>query len=169
MINELSGRLTFRIFKRGLLSRVAHDLQLSIGSVNARIDGPVVSAEFPLTSFVVDGALIDGCVLPGVISPKDTKTILENVRSAVLETDVHPVALLHGQIDHKTTTFVGHLTLKGRVVEISFPVKSEAGLFEGVVEILPSHWGIAPFRALLGAIQLQDRVEVGFQLGTGGH
>ena len=168
MINELSGRLTFRIFKRGLLSRVAHDLQLSIGLVNARIDGSVVSAEFPLTSFVVDGALRHGHVLPGVISPKDSKAILENVRSAVLETDVHPVALLHGQIDHKTSIFVGQLTLKGRVVQVSFPVKSDEGLFEGVIEIAPSYWGIAPFRALLGAIQLQDRVEVGFQFGTGG-
>tara|TARA_B110000037_G_scaffold111182_1_gene128369 strand:- start:309 stop:818 length:510 start_codon:yes stop_codon:yes gene_type:complete len=169
MTNELSGRLTFRIFKRGLLSRVAHDLQLSIGSVNARIDGSGVSAEIPLTSFVVDGALKGGRVLPGVISPKDTETILDNVRSAVLETDVYPVALLHGQIDHKTTNFVGQLTLKGRVVAVTFPVKVEAGRFEGVVEILPSNWGIAPFRALLGAIQLQDRVEVGFQFGTGGH
>jgi hypothetical protein len=168
MIRELSGRMTFRVFKRGILSRVAHDLQLSIGSVKAMLDDNKVTAEFLLSQFVVDGVLRDGRVLPGVISSKDSKVILKNMHSTVLQTEAHPVVRLDGQIDRDTGFFQGLLTLRGRPVEVSFPVNVGPELFEGVLEITPSQWGIAPFRALMGAIQLQDRVEVGFQFGTGG-
>lgn len=34
----------------------------------------------------------------------------------------------------------------------------------GEVELTPSRWGIKPFKALMGAIKLQDRVRVRFDL-----
>jgi hypothetical protein len=168
MVRELSGRVTFRVFKRGILSRVAHDIQLSMGAVKATLEDGKVCAELPLSSFIVDGALQGGLVVAGVISAKDSKDILKNMHSAVLKTEIYPNALIEGNIDSAESLFRGHLTLRGRSVEIAFPLNAGQNLFEGAVEIVPTRWGIAPYRALLGTLQLQDRVEVFFQFGPSG-
>jgi len=155
--------MTFRVYKRGVLSRVAHDLQLSIAQVTLKIDGDRVSGSIPMNSFTVDGFLTGGSVDTGSVSIKDAADILKKVRTIVLCSDDHPTAQLEGELDRESSVFKGRLTLRGRTAEINTPVKGSVGSYEGTIEITPTRWGIAPYKALFGAIQLQDRVDIGFQ------
>ena len=41
------------------------------------------------------------------------------------------------------------------------------GRDRGAVELVPSRWGIAAFKALMGAIRVQDRIWVTFDLPAG--
>jgi hypothetical protein len=58
----------------------------------------------------------------------------------------------------------GELELLGRWQPIEFPFSESSGKVTGEVELRPSRWGIEPYKALLGAIRLQDRVLVRFEL-----
>jgi hypothetical protein len=160
--------MTFKVYKRGVLSRVAHDLQLSIALVTLEIDGDRVSGSIPMKSFTVDGFLAGGSVVAGSVSRKDAADILKKIRTIVLCSDDHPTAQIEGELDVESSSFHGTLTIMGRTAEIHTPVNGSAGSYAGTTEIIPTRWGIAPYKALLGAIQLQDRVEIGFQFGASG-
>jgi hypothetical protein len=54
----------------------------------------------------------------------------------------------------------GELQLAGRGQPLAFDVRNDGGTYRAEFELKPSHWGIAQYRALLGAIKLKDAVRV---------
>lgn len=58
----------------------------------------------------------------------------------------------------------GELELKRRKVPLAFRVRNDARTYRAAFELEPSHWGIAPFKAVLGAIRLKDRVRIELEL-----
>ena len=145
-------------FQRGLLSRVAHDLRLSLPGVEVAVDGSVVKAEVALSGLRVDGVIRRGRLERGEISERDRASILETAMGELLEVARFPVARFEGHRD--TGGLAGRLRFHGRAVDVRIPVRGDRLR----LDIQPSAWGIAPYKALMGAIQLQDRVRVEFPL-----
>jgi hypothetical protein len=151
-------------FKAGLLSRLAHDLRLRCERFEIVIDDGVVSATFDAASLRVDGVVTKGRLDPRGLSPSDYAKIEATARDEVLATRRHPQVTLQGRVEvagagHPVVG--GELTLAGRTAPLPRTVvRREGDGFRCTVQLAPSRWGIAPYRALAGALKLQDRVEI---------
>lgn len=141
-------------FKAGLLSRVAHDLQLSLSGGEVEVDGLQIDARIPLAGMRVDGVIRRGRLDPMVLSPKDQASIVRTATQELLGADRHPDATFSGRLEGGSVR--GTLVLHGREAPVALPVQGG----RAVGEIRPSSWGIAPHKAMMGAIRLQDRVRL---------
>lgn len=145
-------------FKDGLLARLAHDLRLSLRRYEVRREGAAITGTFWPGSLVVDGSVgKGGAVDADAFSAGDRGKIGDNL-AEVLKVGQHPEVRLVGTIAGSTIT--GTLTLAGETRPIRVEVLRGGGRLRGEVTLTPSQWGIAPYRALAGAIKLQDRVVV---------
>ena len=157
-----NGRFDVFTFKQGLLSAVAHDLQLSLMQFDIQFNGADVEASFNLNSLTVCGAVEDGRVNPKVLNPGDLAKIKRTIEREVLKVHRFPSARLTGRITDQH--LVATLHLHGRAQECTGQVESEHGYARGAVELKPSLWGIKPYQALFGALKLEDRVVVEFEV-----
>lgn len=145
-------------FKDGLLARLAHDLRLTLRRFELRRDGEDVTGRFWLGSLVVDGVVgKQGHVDAGGLSADNRRAIAGNI-AEVLQTGRFPEATLAGKL--AGGRFVGTLTLVGRTQPVEAAVVEAGGVLRAEVVLVPSRWGIAPYKALAGAIKLQDRMIV---------
>ena len=166
-VNE--GRVQVFTYKAGLLSKVAHDLQLTVQSFSIRVDGVSVSAHFDLASIDVDGIIRRGALKPNALSRREKADILSTMRSKVLQISEYPAVVLQGTLTAISEHWRLDVTLQIRGVKqpVEIVARRSEGRLRGQVELVPSRWGITPYRALLGAIQLQDRVTVVFDIPAG--
>ena len=151
-------------YKTGLLSPVAHDLQLTLDKWSIRRDGGEIIFEAWPDSLQVDGAMVRGKLQPRGINDKDRRKIRKNIREKILETKANPKVVFRGR--ETRDSIVGSLRMKSQTHDIEFATTEQAGTLRGEIEIQPSRWGVAPFRALGGAIKLQNRVRVVFCIKT---
>lgn len=151
-------------FKEGLLSRVAHDLRLTVGGFELQIEagGATLRGTFQLGSLRVDGAMVNGSLKTGSIRDKDLRDIKKNIDQKILDTRRWPTAQV--EATHEGGRLEGTLQLKGRSASISCSVTHTDGRLRGRVILVPTRWGIKPFKAALGTIKLKDRIEVAFDL-----
>jgi hypothetical protein len=161
---------TFHVFtyKDGLLSSVAHDLRLSLERFEVEVDADAgtVSGRFWPASLRIDGSVKHGTLDPKGLSDRDRRDIHDNLTEKVLHTDRQPEVRFTGKlaVDAPLGRVDGTLSLGGRDAPLNVTLRREGGRYQGEVELVPSKWGIAPFKALMGAIKLQDRVRVVFDL-----
>jgi hypothetical protein len=148
--------------KAGLLARAAHDLRLSVRRFEITSTGESLEAWFDPASIVVDGVVTGGGVDLHSPSPADRRTIESTLREEILSTPVHSLVRYAGRLagSGSRLTVEGTLSLKGRVEPVPVEVTAESGELFARVAIAPSRWGIPPYKALLGAIHLRDRVDI---------
>ena len=155
-------------FKDGLLARLAHDLQIRATDWEIEIDGDAVRARFGLAGLRVDGAVEHGRVADGVLSSSDRAKVERTMADDVLEVKRHPAATFTGTLDRAGMRVSGELALHGRTVALpSIPLREDGDAIAMEFAFVPSRWGIAPYRALAGALKLQDRVVVKVSLPRG--
>ena len=148
-------------YKDGLLARLAHDLRLTLGRFEIQRDGATLSARFWPASLTVDGAIDrKGQVDRHALSDSDRRKIGENIAAEVLHLDRSPEASFRGRIVDGEAAVEGELTLHGRSAPLQVAVRAVDGRVRAEVTLAPSRCGVAPYRALAGAIKLQDRVLV---------
>ena len=166
MLTLTSGRIEVFSFREGLLSPIAHDLQLRLERFEITHDEQTVEARFWPDSLIVEGAIEHGRLNENVLSAAQREEILDNVRRKVLRTDIHPEARLRARVmpGVESRELSGVLDLAGSTQPLTLVVQAREGRLRGEVELRPSDWGIKPYRALLGAIRLADRVRVRFDL-----
>ncbi len=161
----MPDRIEVFTFKEGLLARLAHDLRLRVGAFEVKRTGP---GAFEVTaradSLRAECAIRDGRPDHGTLSSRDLADIDANTRKDVLHPDRFPVIRFCGRM--KGNWVEGELDLCGRVRPLSFRVEPSGGRVRGEVEFAPSRWGIPPFTALLGAMRIQDRVRVAFDVAV---
>lgn len=145
-----------------LLSPIAHDLRLRCARFRVDLDGDRVTGAFEAESIEVDGPMKGGAVDPGGFGRIERGKIKSAIRKDVLHTRKHPTVRLDGTLDGDRLT--GRLTLAGQTREISLSVTFADGRATGRVELQPSRWGVKPYKALMGALRVQDRVTVAFDL-----
>lgn len=162
-------------YKDGLLARLAHDLRLSLARFEITREGDEIRGRFWPGSLTVDGAVGRGGELDTrALSASDRSKIAGNIAEHVLDLARFPEASFAGklaageqageQAADGAHTLVGTLTLVGRAVPLRVCVRAAGGRLVAEVPLVPSRWGIAPYRALAGAIKLQDRVLVTLDL-----
>ena len=102
--------------KEGLLSRLAHDLRLRVGSFDVKIEGEgdeqSVVATFDATSLVVETALSRGVDNPGALTKGDRQKIDETIQKEILSTRKHREIRFHST---KVSTSSGGLSVTGEL------------------------------------------------------
>ncbi|MFN3198727.1 MAG: YceI family protein [Bradymonadia bacterium] len=153
-------------FREGLLSRLGHDLQLTLEEFSLTIDpetGEVQGRFFP-ARLVVDGSVERGVVRPDGLKARDKAQIARNVQRDVLHVTRYPHITFEGALSDDGAWVKGALTMVGQSHPIEVPFERRGGRLQGEVSLTPSRWGIPPYTALLGGIRLQDRVILRFDL-----
>lgn len=148
-----------------MLSRLAHDLRLRVQRFDIQLREGQVTATLNAASLKVDGAMRKGVLAPDVLSESDRATIERTLSEEILRAHTHPDVVFRGTLSMERggLTARGSLTLNGHDQPLELPVvlRGSASLD---LEITPSRWGIAPYRAMAGALKVQDRVRVVIEL-----
>jgi hypothetical protein len=158
-----TGRLEVFTFKEGLLARAAHDLQFTLERFPAVLEGEEVRADIPLAELHVVGPVEHGVAHPERFDFDKRAEIERAMRDDVLRAGLHPTARFAGRAVAGLDGLVvkGTLALAGTSAPLAFAVtRDESRGHRARFELHPSHWGIAPYRALLGAIRLKDLVRI---------
>lgn len=156
----MSDFLHVYTWREGLLARVGHDLRLSARRFAVGREGDHFVVRVPAEALAVDGAMKDGRLEP--MSDKDRHDIEAAMRDEVLQARLYPSIQFRGEILGSHVS--GELTLHGQTHPLSVPIVAATERVRGEVEFAPSRWGIHPYRALLGALRLEDRVGVAFDV-----
>lgn len=158
-------------FKAGLLARVAHDLRLTLRQHELSVQAGRIRAYGVADSLRVDGAMTAHGLDAHTLSAKDQNTILETVRSEILQSRRFPRIEFEGVIEPRSaSTFEvrGELRLRGQTRPIKTDLIRSGDQLQASFELKPSEFGIAPYKALGGAIKLDDRVRVSIAIALDG-
>jgi polyisoprenoid-binding protein YceI len=154
------------VFREGLLSAVGHDLLLRATSFEIAVDGepPAVSARIDAASLRVAGAMRDGRALrAGALSASDVRDIEATIAGTVLRARRFP------EIRFRSTSVSsrdggrevrGTLALAGREREVALVARREGERLVAEVRLHQPAFGIAPYRAMLGALRVKADVLV---------
>jgi hypothetical protein len=162
----MQARVQVFTFKQGLLARLAHDLRLSVAAFEIRLDHGQIHATFEADSLRVDGVSHGERVDRDALSGADKAKIEATIRSELLRSAEHPRIELNGTLKRDGEAFAvdAELHLRGQRQGLRVPVRVDRERVFAEVELTPSRFGIAPYKALAGAIRLQDRVVVRIEL-----
>jgi hypothetical protein len=162
-MRKAKGTIKAFTFKDGILARAAHDLQFRLEQFDVGLEGEKIEAELQLKTLFVDGPVEGGVVRPEQYDAGKRADVEKAMHGDVLHTDRNPSARFQGQAIAKGNGFSvsGDLQLAGKTAPMSFDVvRDEAGTYRAQFEMQPSRWGIAQYKALLGAIRLKDLIRV---------
>jgi hypothetical protein len=164
-IGERDGEVRIFTFKEGLLSRVAHDLEIAVErfSINWDSGRTKVSATFDATSLRVLHPIVHGQPSPGALSARDLAKIESNIADDVLHTQRHPeVRFESSSITADGDDFVirGDLTLAGRSNDLRVVVRREGARWVSEVVIDQPRWGVTPYSAMMGTLRIKPEVRV---------
>jgi hypothetical protein len=171
LVDMRSRSITIRVRafreRSALLSRLAHDVELILDRFVVEESEGKVEVEFEPGSLVVQGALSEGVVDPSILKASDRLEIERNLRE-MLKTRTYPRGLFAGSFRQEGDSVVlkGALELLGERRDVAWELTRRGDHFVGSLVLEPSRWGIAPYRALLGALKLQDRVEVRMEVAA---
>jgi polyisoprenoid-binding protein YceI len=158
----VQARVYVFTFKQGLLARLAHDLRLSVTRFELRFDHDRVSAKFDATSLSVDGVAHGERIDRAALSDDDKIKIEATVRNEILHASRHPHVEVTGSIRRRdgSVALDAELHLHGHSQGLQLPVRTDNQRTFVEVELMPSKFGIPPYKALAGAIRLQDRIVI---------
>lgn len=166
-MRQARGSIEVFTFKHGLLARAAHDLALRFEEFEVALDGETVTAHFPLRALKVTGPVESGAIRADLYDPGQRRQIEQAMHDQVLLSARHPSARFTGRAIASAQGYevAGQLELAGRSAPLTFSVRRDGDLHRASFEIQPSRWGIAPYKALFGAIKLKDLLRVELALG----
>lgn len=144
-------------YKEGLLSAVAHDLEIDVTkfSIEVSDDGAEVQATFDARSLRVLDAVVSGRRAPGTLSDRDKRKIESNIVSDVLQAKRHPeVRFTSNEVSE--TAVSGRLELHGRSREIWLRRQGDTVTFR----LHQPDFGIKPYTAMLGMLKIKPEIEV---------
>lgn len=160
----MSHQVLLFTFKEGLLSRVAHDLRLHVERFSITREGDEIIASFEPASIVVDGVMHDDYLDPHELGPRDRDKIAQTIRDEILRTKQHPSVEFRGRLEPPALRCVGELRLVGVSRPLTVFGRRDRGRIRASVSLRPSDFGIAAYKALAGAIRVQDLVRVELDL-----
>ena len=164
-IDASSATCRIFTFKEGILSAVAHDLELAVQTFTLELedDYSAIEGTFDVGSIRVLHAVVDGRPSPSSLSAKDRSKIESNVLSDVFpKRRGHEARFVSSSITAVDSGWElrGSLTLAGRTRDITVPVHRDGGKVVGEVSIHQPDFGIKPFSAMLGTLKVQADLKV---------
>jgi len=144
-------------YKEGLLSAVAHDLEIDVTEFEVQLseDGTEVTATFDPRSLRVLHAVVDGRRSPGTLSDKDKKKIESNIVDKVLHAKKHRTIRFTSTDVHERE-IAGELELHGRKRSVRLTRDGDTA----ITRLHQPDFGIAPYSAMLGALKIKPDIEV---------
>ena len=161
-MRKAKGTIHVFTFKEGLMSAVAHDLRVSLPGFEIGLDGSSVKADFDLKSLVVDGPMNNGVLQADQYDAGKKADVAKAMHGEVLHTEKNPKSSFSGTATPAGDGFrvEGQLQLAGSTQPLAFDVKNDGGTYRAAFDLQPSRWGIAQYKAMLGAIKLKDLYKV---------
>jgi hypothetical protein len=153
-------------FKDGLLSKIAHDLEIEVTRFNLEIDDATraISAEFDARSLRVVSAVKDGRHDPRALSDADKQKIAGQIVDDVLHANQHPMIRFESTTvtprDDGGYDIAGNLTLHGVSRPISTRTRLEDGRQVAELGIHQPDYGIKPYSAMMGTLKVKPEVRV---------
>ncbi|MCC6764576.1 MAG: YceI family protein [Deltaproteobacteria bacterium] len=152
-------------YKEGLLSAVAHDLEIRVTAFTITIDETAwrVEARFDATSLRVVGAVRDGVVDPRELSASDQRTIEGTIVRDVLDASRYPeirfvseAATGRGDV----LAVRGRLDLHGHTRDVTVMAHRESPSWVAEARLHQPDFGIRPYSAMLGTLRVRADVVV---------
>lgn len=150
-------------FKEGMLSAVAHDLELRVTRFEIEItdDLSSLSARFDPASLEVVGAVKGGATTP--LPAFETHTIETNAATEVLDAKHYPDIRFDST---KVTVEAGGVRVRGRLAlhgherEVDFVAHAALGRYVGELTLHQPDFAIRPYSAMLGTLKIKPDVRV---------
>lgn len=149
-------------FKEGLLSAVAHDLDLKVGRCTVDAEGDTIRGEFDTSSLQVVSAMKDGRP-SDALSTSMKADIEKNVVHDVLESRRHPTATFETK-RVEASEIEGELTLHGVTRPVRGARSAEAGWDVAEFRFDQRDFGIKPYSAMLGTLKIKPEILVRVKL-----
>ena len=153
-----NASLQIRTYREGVAAKAGHDLVLAVTRWDATLAVTVTLDADPRSLEVRKG-------LRGVkpLTDRDRTEIRKNIDAKVLGAQpirFHSSAVR--RLDRGARLIVeGELTMAGVARPLTAELTVEDGAaISGTIPLAQSHWGITPYRGLMGALRVRDEVEV---------
>jgi polyisoprenoid-binding protein YceI len=140
-------------YKEGLLSPIAHDLEIRVTRFSLEIDpaAPSVRGRFDARSLQV--------ISPASLSSRDRRTIEGHIVDDVLGAEKYPeIVFTSRSVDGNRIR--GELALHGRNREIDVTTHKEGDRLVAEARIHQPDFGIKPFTAMLGTLKIRADVAI---------
>lgn len=155
-------------YKDGVLSAVAHDLELRVERCTVEVDDDETSvrASFDPASLRVLHAMKDGAPAPHLLPSLVFGEIERNIARDVLHPQRHPrITFASTAIEDRVVR--GELTLCGVTRAIEVQRTREGDVEVGRARIDQREFGITPFSAMLGTLKIKPHVDVVVRIARG--
>ncbi len=146
-------------YKEGLLSAVAHDLKLIVGTFTIEAEGDRITGDFEAASVRVLTAMKDGAEQSGSMSDSMKVDIEKNLQRDVLDSRKFP-AIRFEATSVTPSSVEGRLTLHGTTRSISGKRVDAGGKRIAEFRLDQRDFGIKPFSAMLGTLKIKPEVLV---------
>ena len=160
VVTEREGEVRVFTFKEGVLSAVAHDLEIAVERFRLEWDDArtSVTATFDANSLRVLHAIIRGAP-SSALSDRDKRKIEDNIRVDVLQAKRFPeIRFQSTRVDGNRVE--GTLTLHGVSRPIATELREEGSRLMADVLLHQPDFGITPYTAMLGTLRVQAGVRV---------
>jgi len=147
-------------YKEGLLSAIAHDLEIRVERFDVDVDEPAlaVRARFDPASLRVVTAVREGAPTPGALSDSDKAKIEDNIRGEVLSVRDYPeIRFVSSAItrDGNAARITGDLTLHGKTRPVTVDARAEGDRLVAEARLHQPDFGIKPYSAMLGTLKIK--------------
>lgn len=153
-------------FKDGLLSKIAHDLDIAVTRFKVDVDptGPSIRADFDASSLRVRHAVKDGVPDAKALSDSDKEKIASQIQSDVLEVSKHErILFVSKQVSRRpdgSYSITGDLTLHGTTRSITTETLLLGNKQVAEVVLNQPDYGVVPFKAMLGTLKVKPQLRV---------
>jgi hypothetical protein len=164
-----SAHCSVLTFKEGLLSAVAHDLQIAVGRFEIEVDetARAVQGRFDAGSLRVVCAMREGRESRGSLSDDQKREIEANVARHVLESERYPeIRYVSTSVADEGEGFrvAGELSLHGQRKAVEVVIRKERDRYVATARLHQPDFGIRPYSAMLGALKVKADVEVRLEI-----
>lgn len=164
----LSALVRLRTVAEGLLSALAHDLEIETSDVSGEAEGPdgPVHLRVPVARLKVTGAVRKGNVVEGVLGPMEREEIERRMADAIGGEALVIEATLHATGDAKVARLHVQAPRGSETVQADVQRDTnENGRVEvrGACALSMRALGVGPVKGPLGAFRIKDEVWVTFE------
>ena len=160
-----NASLQIRTYREGVAAKAGHDLVLAVTRWDATLEAAGEPTGWTVILDADPRSLEVRKGLRGVkpLTDRDRAEIRKNIDAKVLGAQpirFHSSAVR--RLDRGARLIVeGELTMAGVARPLTAELTVEDGAaISGTIPLAQSHWGITPYRGLMGALRVRDEVEV---------
>jgi polyisoprenoid-binding protein YceI len=156
-----NASLHVKTYREGLAAKVGHDLVIEVTRWEATVE--LAESKVELSADARSLEVREGVRGVKPLTDKDRTEIRKNIDEKVLQGQ--PIVFRSREVrmaDGEGPLVVeGELTIAGstRPVTAQLDVSTD-GRVSGTIPLTQSHWGIKPYRGLMGALKVRDELEI---------